>query len=251
MARLNSWVLFRMALRASLLQATWNYERQQGVGWAYSLEPALERLLPDPRQRAERLAEHTAYFNTQPTMASVALGVVAGLEERRAAGEGPDAAAMGRVKSVLGSSLAALGDRLFWMTLRPLAACVGALLAPAGMVRGALALWLCYNAVHLTLRFRGVGWGYRHGPEVLGERLRGAVGWLTLLISLGGCVVLGILTATLLAPGGVPRSLVFQVMLLTGIGVGFVVALRPRPSPTEWALGIAALCIAAAWMRGA
>src|SRR6267378_454242 len=235
MARLNSWVLFRMALRASLLQATWNYERQQGVGWAYSLEPALERLLPDPRQRAERLAEHTAYFNTQPTMASVALGVVAGLEERRAAGEGPDAAAMGRVKSVLGSSLAALGDRLFWMTLRPLAACVGALLAPAGMVRGALALW----------------WGYRHGPEVLGERLRGAVGWLTLLISLGGCVVLGILTATLLAPGGVPRSLVFQVMLLTGIGVGFVVALRPRPSPTEWALGIAALCIAAAWMRGA
>jgi len=33
--------------------------------------------------------------------------------------------------------------------------------------------------------------------------------------------------------------------------VGFVVALKPRPSTTEWALGIAVLCVAAAWMRGA
>ena len=251
MARLSSWVLFKMALRASLLQATWNYERQQGVGWAYCLQPALERLLPDPRERADRLAEHTAYFNTQPTMASVALGVVAALEERRAAGNGPDGAAIARVKSALGASLAALGDRLFWLTLRPFAACLGALLAPSGMVRGALALWLCYNAVHLTVRLRGVSWGYRRGPEVMGERLRSGFGWLVLLVSLAGCVALGVLTATLLAPGGEPRPLVFQIMLVTGIGVGFVVALRPRPSPTEWALGIAGLCLAAAWLRGA
>ena len=78
--------LARIALRASLLQATWNYERQQGVGWAYAIAPALERLIPDAAARRERLAEHTAYFNTQPTMASLALGVVAGLEERRTAG---------------------------------------------------------------------------------------------------------------------------------------------------------------------
>jgi PTS system mannose-specific IID component len=251
MARLNSWDLFRMALRASLLQATWNYERQQGVGWAFSLEPALERLIPDPRERVGRLAEHTAYFNTQPTLASVALGVVAGLEEQRAAGGGPDAAGMTRIKSALGSSLAALGDRLFWMTLRPFAACLGAIVALTSLARGALVLWVCYNAVHLTVRFLGVGWGYRQGPEVLGPRLRQRLERWTRLASLGGCVALGVLIANLLAPGGVPRPLVFQVVMMAGIGVGFVVAQRPRPSPTEWALGAAVLCVAASWMRGA
>ena len=117
MGRLKHRDLARMAVRSLFLQATFNYERQQGLGWAWALQPALERLYPDPAERRERLAEHTAYFNTQPTLASLALGAVAGLEERRAAGEGPDAAAVARIKSVLGSSLAALGDRLFWFTM--------------------------------------------------------------------------------------------------------------------------------------
>ena len=30
-------------LRAALLQATWNYERQQGLGWAWALKPALDK----------------------------------------------------------------------------------------------------------------------------------------------------------------------------------------------------------------
>src|SRR5687767_10846328 len=116
MSRLRTGDLLRIALRANLLQATWNYERQQGLGWAWSIAPALERIHADPEARHARLAEHTAYFNTEPTLASLALGVVSSLEERRAeGGEGaPDAASIARVKAVLGSSLAALGDRMFW-----------------------------------------------------------------------------------------------------------------------------------------
>src|SRR5512132_2870439 len=151
MARLRPGDLWKMALRASLLQATWNYERQQGVGWAFGLQPALRRLYPDRNERCERLAEHTAYFNTQPTLASLALGAVAALEEQRAAGNGPDAAGMARVKSALGSSLAALGDRLFWFTLRPFAACLGLVFAARGSWVGALLLWLSYNSLHLLL----------------------------------------------------------------------------------------------------
>jgi PTS system mannose-specific IID component len=251
MARLTSWDLFRMALRASLIQATWNYERQQGLGWAYGLEPALERLVPDPRQRATRLAEQTSFFNTQPTLASVALGAAAALEEQRVLGGGPDAAGIERIKSALGASLAALGDRLFWLTLRPFAATLGAIVALDRLPSGAVVLWVCYNALHLTLRGFGVGWGYRRGPAVLSDGLREALERLTRLIALVGSAALGVLIAMLLAPGGDPRPLVFQIVLMSGIGVGFVVAQRPRPSPTEWALGAAALCVAASWMRGA
>ena len=46
MSRLDRWTLFTIGLRANLLQATWNFERQQGIGWAYALLPALKRLYP-------------------------------------------------------------------------------------------------------------------------------------------------------------------------------------------------------------
>src|SRR5260370_31301529 len=153
-----------MACRASMLQATFNYERQQGIGWAWALEPALARFYPDPVGRRERLAEHTAYFNTQPTLASPVLGAVAHLEERRAAGQGPDGEGIARMKSVLGASAAALGDPLFWFTLRPFAACLGVLLVPAGPGVGGLVLWLRYDIVHLAGRHAAGARSFPPGP---------------------------------------------------------------------------------------
>lgn len=247
--RLTGRDRWRMGLRLALLQATWNYERQQGLGWAWALEPALDRIYPDPGQRRERLCAHTAFFNTQPTLASLALGAVAALEEQRAEGSAVDAEAVARVKSALGSSLAALGDRLFWFTLRPVAACVGVLLALNGQPYGALVMWACYNSVHLGLRFAGVGWGYREGPQVLGGPLRGRLEELVRGSSGLGAALIGLIVATVLVPGGDPRPIVFQVTLAAGLVLGLLTAQRARPSPTEWALGVGALCIVASWMR--
>jgi mannose PTS system EIID component len=245
----NGGDLARVAARTTLLQATWNYERQQGLGWAWCFAPVLERLYPDPVTRRQRLVEHTSYFNTQPTLASLALGAVARLEEQRAAGAGAEDDGVARVKVVLGSALAALGDRLFWFTLRPFVACLGALLALNASWLGALVLWVTYNAVHLTLRFRGVAWGYRQGPSVLGqgmrERLERAVGSLSVL----GAALVGVMVAALLVPSGEPQSLSFQATLAGGLALGLLTAQRPRPSPTHWALGAGVLCVVAVWFR--
>ena len=43
-----------MAVSTSFLQATFNYERQQGIGWAWALEPALRRFYPDAALRRGR-----------------------------------------------------------------------------------------------------------------------------------------------------------------------------------------------------
>lgn len=247
--KLRPSVFLRMALRASFLQATWNYERQQGLGWAWALKPALDRLYPEPKTRRERLVEHTAYFNTQPTLASLALGAVAGLEERRSSGAGLDAAALARVKSVLGSSLAAFGDRLFWFTLRPFAACLGVLVALGGSWLGAAVLWVCYNVLHQGVRAFGVGWGYRAGPGVLDQRTRRGFNRIIRLLGLGGAVLVGVVTAFLLVPGGQPAPVVFQALLAAGLTLGLIGAQRSRPSPTEWAVGLVAVCLLVAWMR--
>ena len=247
MARVTGRDLARVAVRTPLLQATWNYERQQGLGWAWCLAPVLERLYPDASTRRMRLAEHTGYFNTQPTLASLALGAVAALEEQRAATGAPDADGMRRVKSVLGSSLAALGDRMFWLTLRPLAACLGLILAIGGSAAGAAVLWVCYNAMHQSLRVAGVVWGYRMGPKVLSGELRPRLERLVHAWALIGTAAVGSIVAVLLVPGGTPRPLMFQLVLAGGLGAGLIAAQRVRPSPTEWALGAGVLSLMLAW----
>jgi PTS system mannose-specific IID component len=251
MTRLPGSTLFAMGLRANLLQATWNFERQQGVGWAYALQPALEHLYPEAATRRDRLAEHTAYFNTQPTLASLALGAVARLEQDRAAGTGPDAAAVARVKSVLGSTLAALGDRLFWFSLRPFAAALGVMVALARPESpwAAVVLWLVYASLHLGVRFAGVGWGYRLGPGVLAGELRAQLEGAVSVLAVAGCVVLGVAVAWSLAPGGEPRPVALQSALAGGLALGLLSAQRARPSPTQWALGLAALTLLATWSR--
>jgi PTS system mannose-specific IID component len=241
--------LRRVARRTHLLQATWNYERQQGLGWAWSLQPILDRLYPEGATRAERLAEHTAYFNTQPTLASVALGAAAALEEQRASGGAVDADLMARVKGVLGSALAALGDRLFWFTLRPFAACVGLVFATRGSWLGALLLWITYNSLHLLLRVRGVQWGYRGGPAVLSDGLQPALEKLIDRLGTMGAMLVGVLTALLLVPGGEPREVTFQVLLIAGLVVGLLTAARARPTPSQWALGLGAITLVSAWLR--
>lgn len=249
MVRVTGDDLARVAARTPLLQATWNYERQQGLGWAWCFAPVLERLYPDAAVRRMRLAEHTAYFNTQPTLASLALGAVAQLEEQRAAGLASDDDRVTRAKTMLGSVLAAHGDRLFWFTLRPFVASLGVLLALGGSWVGALALWVCYNAVHLTLRWRGVAWGYAHGAEVLSTGLRGRLERASRTLSTLGAALVGVVVAMLLVPGGSAESLPFQATLSGGLALGLVTAQRARPSPTHWAVGAGALCLVAAWFR--
>lgn len=249
MSRIQPSDLQRVAWRTLLLQAAFNYERQQGIGWAYALDPALRRIYPDDATRRERLAEHTAYFNTQPTLASVALGAVAALEEQRADGGGVDADTVARVKSALGAALAAIGDRLFWFTLRPFAACLGVLFAVLGSPFGAVALLLSYNAVHLVLRFTGVGIGHAAGPSVLGSGLRDRLEAMVRRLGILGSMLVGVLIAALLAPGGEPASLTFQATLIGGLLFGMLAALRSRPSPTQWALGLGALCLLVGFRR--
>ena len=163
--------LARVASRALYLQALFSAERQQGPGFAFALLPVIRRLYSGVEARGRALARHLGFFGTHPVLVGYVLGVVARLEERRAQGAPIDDTQIEYAKRALASPLAALGDPLFWVTLRPLAGLVGILgmtllpLAdPAGpdlrvLVCPLLAL-LTYNAVALKYRIDGVPRGY-------------------------------------------------------------------------------------------
>jgi hypothetical protein len=84
---------------------------------------------------------------------------------------------------------------------------------------------------------------------VLGGTLRNRLEGLVRRLSLLGCALLGILVAALLAPGLDNGDLAFQATLVGGLLFGMLSALRSRPSPTQWALGLGALCVVAGWLR--
>ena len=111
--------LWPMFLRSLFIQAGWNYERYQNLGFAFTLEPALKKIYPDREKFKAAMLRHMQIFNTQPYMASFVLGNVARIEERAAAGDG-DLKNLPGMKQALASSFASIGDRIFWGRLKPI-----------------------------------------------------------------------------------------------------------------------------------
>jgi len=149
----------RVWFRQFLLQACWNYEGMQNVGFAYSILPALrDRYEGRPEEFSRALKRHLEFFNTHPSMATVILGAAVRLEERVAEGK-VDARAVGTFKVGLMGSLGAIGDSYFWGALKPMASVAGAILAFVHPLLGIAMLLFLYNSSHLVLRFRGFAAG--------------------------------------------------------------------------------------------
>ncbi|MBI2361899.1 MAG: PTS system mannose/fructose/sorbose family transporter subunit IID, partial [Elusimicrobia bacterium] len=67
--------------RGLLLQAGWNFEGMQNLGFLYAIEPGLARIHHDPEERRRAMMRHLGFFNTQPYMAGFAVGACMALEE--------------------------------------------------------------------------------------------------------------------------------------------------------------------------
>lgn len=77
---------FNVMWHSQFLQGSWNYERMQNGGYAYSMIPALRKLYPDKKDLSAALQRHLVFFNTHPYLASPVLGVTLALEEDKANG---------------------------------------------------------------------------------------------------------------------------------------------------------------------
>lgn len=152
-ARLSTGILARVLLRSFLLQASWNFERLQNLGFAYVLAPALHYLYRD-EDLALAYARHLEYFNTHPFLAGPVLGITLSLEEARSQGK-PCYLDVKEFKNMIMAPYAAIGDALFWGGVRPLAAAIALFFAFRGSLWAPVIFLLLFNLPHLL--FRGVG----------------------------------------------------------------------------------------------
>ncbi|WP_099974416.1 PTS system mannose/fructose/sorbose family transporter subunit IID [Lactobacillus terrae] len=179
--------------RSTFLQGSWNYERMQNGGWAYSMIPAIKKLYKTKEDRAAALERHLEFFNTHPYVASPILGVTLALEEERATGAPVDDAAIQGVKVGMMGPLAGIGDPVFWFTVRPIIGALGASMAIAGNIMGPIIFFVAWNVIRMLFTWYTQELGYRAGSRITDDLSGGVLQDITKGASILGMFILGAL----------------------------------------------------------
>lgn len=164
-------------------------EHMQTFGYLCAMLPIVEELYDTPEEQKQALQTYSAFFNTEPQIGTMIVGVTAGLM-------GP---------------LAGLGDSLIVGTLIPILLGIALGLSTGGSPLGAIFYIVVWN----LLMFLGMRFAYKQGYELGGKAVEALVGpkakALRDSIVMVGTMVIGAVGATwvsitcspnLVLPGG-------------------------------------------------
>ena len=182
-----------VAWRSTFIQGSWNYERMQNGGWAFSMIPAIKKLYKTKEEQSDALKRHLEFFNTHPYIASPILGVTLALEEERANGSEIDDVAIQGVKVGMMGPLAGVGDPVFWFTLRPMLGALGASLALGGSILGPIIFFVAWNLIRWGFMWYTQEFGYRAGSKITDDLSGGLLQDVTKGASILGMFVLAAL----------------------------------------------------------
>lgn len=170
--------LSRKALNRSFLN--WFYghltcfsqEHMQTFGYMLSMLPIVEDLYDTNEAQTKNLMTYSTFFNTEPQVGSVVVGITAGMEEARANGEDVDDETINGIRAGLMGPLAGMGDSLVVGTLLPILLGIAMGLSGGGSVLGPIFFILVWNiGMFLIMRFL-----YFKGYELGGKAVEYLVG---------------------------------------------------------------------------
>ncbi|WP_321970993.1 PTS system mannose/fructose/sorbose family transporter subunit IID [Paratractidigestivibacter sp.] len=171
-------------------------EHMQTFGYLCSMLPLVEELYDTPEEQKDALMTYSAFFNTEPQLGALVVGITAGLEEAKANGEAIDADAINGIRAGLMGPVAGLGDSLVVGTLIPILLGIGLGLSTDGSPLGAIFYIVVWN----LLMFFGMKFAYDKGYELGGKAVESLVGptaqALRDSIVMVGTVVIGAVAAT-------------------------------------------------------
>lgn len=145
------------------LQLGWNYEKMQGLGYAYVIMPVLKRLYgDDPEKMKKALKMQLSYFNTSQPMSHLIVGADMALEEEL--GIEAEETVMA-VKTGLMGPMAGVGDTLFLAIYRAICFSIAAYMAMQGNVVGLIIPLIACAAV-LWVRYKFTYIGYKSGRKM-------------------------------------------------------------------------------------
>jgi len=159
--------------------ACYNWERMQGLGFAQSMTPIIEKLYKSKEDISAALKRHLVFFNTQPDIGGVIHGVVIAMEEERASGADISDDAINAVKTGLMGPMAGIGDTIQQGIVIPIALAIGISLATGGVAAATSGniIGPLFYVVAVAAFVWGVGWllwwqGYEQGRSAVTNILK-------------------------------------------------------------------------------
>lgn len=187
---LDNKTLNQMAWRSMFLQASFNYERMQAGGWLYSILPGLKKIHKNKEDLSTSMKHNLEFFNCHPFLITFVMGIVLSLEQKKS-----DVQTIRALRVAAMGPLGGIGDAIFWFTLLPISAGIGANLSLQGSILGPIIFFILFNVVHLGLRFGLMHWSYKVGVEGIAKLTKNAKEF-TRAATVLGMIVVGALIAS-------------------------------------------------------
>ena len=171
-------------------------EHMQTFGYLCAMLPLVEELYDTREEQTEALKTYSAFFNTEPQLGTVIVGMTAGLEEAKANGEDIDGEMINGIRAGLMGPVAGIGDSLLVGTLIPILLGVALGMSSGGSPLGAIFYIIAYNVI-LTLGmrllyFKGYELGGKAVEMIVGEKANAIRESIIML----GTVVIGAVAAS-------------------------------------------------------
>lgn len=189
------------------LQLSWNYERMQALGYAWSIAPILKKVFPQKDEYFAALKRHMVFYNTNPAIGSPTIfGADCALEEKRQPEVGDS------LKVSLMGPFAGIGDTVMAILMKPIFAVFAASLALRGSVGGAW-LMLLLGFIWFYLMFPGFWLGYKQGLGLVRQVSSGAITRITDMASTAALFIMGGFIPSILAGVKTPLEITKHVMI--------------------------------------
>lgn len=171
-------------------------EHMQTFGYLCAMLPIVEDLYDTKEEQAAALETYKAFFNTEPQLGSVIVGVTVGLEEARANNEGVDGDTINGLRAGLMGPIAGIGDSLVVGVLIPLLLGIALGLSTGGSPVGAIFYIVAWNLIITfgmrLLYYKGYELGGKAVEFLTGEKSKA----LRESIMMLGSMVIGAVAAT-------------------------------------------------------
>ena len=172
------------------LQASFNYERMQAGGWLYSILPGLKKIHKNKQDLSTSMKHNLEFFNCHPFLITFVMGIILSLEQKKS-----DVQTIRALRVAAMGPLGGIGDAIFWFTLLPISAGIGANLSLQGSILGPIIFFVLFNVVHLGLRFGLMHWSYKVGVDGIAKLTKNAKEF-TRAATILGMIVVGALIAS-------------------------------------------------------
>ena len=172
-------------------------EHMQTFGYLCAMLPIIEELYKAKEEQKKAMQTYTAFFNTEPQVGSVVVGITASLEEAKANGaDDINAETINGLRAGLMGPLAGIGDSLVVGTLIPILLGIAMGLSTGGSPIGAIFYIIVWNLLITWgmrfLYFKGYELGGKAIDFLVGERATAIRESIVML----GTIVIGAVAGT-------------------------------------------------------